>query len=110
MPFKPTDDFVDYVSNSDNVWNPERYLDGRRCNGVHDGHDYNFRYSYTLGNAYMSGTLGKEGFKVEVYFQYMEGYQVVTLLDGKVFERQAFQVYQTAEVKDLLAKYATHGN
>lgn len=109
--FKPTDDFVDYITNSDNVWNPERYLESRRCNGVHEGDDYNFKYTYVLGNAYMVGTLGRIGnIKVEVYYQHLQGFQVHLFMDGEKFRHFACVPHKADEVKELLAFYATNGN
>lgn len=108
MSFKPTDDFVNYVTNADNVWNPERYLENRRVNGVTDGYEYSFKYTYTIGNAYMTGQIGQV--KVEVYYQYLQGFQVYIRLDGELIKQESFVPHKVEEVKELLAFYATNGN
>lgn len=104
----PIGDYIDYITNPDNIWNPEKYLNSRRISGVTgEGTELQFTYSYVLGNSYMVGNIGK-GFstKVEVFYRDLQGFQVkIDLGNGCIYE-EGFVPYKKEKAKELILHYA----
>lgn len=53
-------DLIDYSLDSKNVYDPTKFVQSRRVQGQIDNAEFQFSYSYLLGNAYWTGLLGKE--------------------------------------------------
>ena len=104
----PIGDFVDYITDPKNVWDPSKYLDKRRVSGeTQKGAELNLSYNYVLGNSYMVGTFGRTSLcKIEVFYRDIQGFQVKIQLNDSAEFHDSFTPQNKEKVKELLLRYA----
>ena len=104
----PVSDYIDYITNPENVWDPSKYLDKRRISGVTEkGVEIQFNYNYVIGNSYMIGTFGcMSPCKIEVFYRDLQGFQVTISINDNADWHESFTPGQKEEVKELLIRYA----
>jgi hypothetical protein len=66
--------FLSYITDSENVWDKEKYVASRRVSGTVFGQEADFRYMYVLGNAFLEGHIGDS--KVRIYYLKLQGFQI----------------------------------
>jgi hypothetical protein len=93
--------FVDYITNPTHTWDPSKYKKNERVFYLtqQEKNDFDFVYTYILGTAYMKGTYGKDKDTIEVFYRELQGFQVVTTVDGREASRASFPPHGVAEVK-----------
>lgn len=102
-------DYIDYITNPENVWDPSKYLDKRRISGITEqGVEIQFGYSYVIGNSYMTGMFGKSSpSTVEVFYRELQGFQIKIKFSNDSFEfHESFTTQNKEKVKDFLLMYA----
>jgi hypothetical protein len=101
--------FVDYITNKEHVWNPEKYIAIRNVSGVtENGTEFKFSYSYTIGASYMSGRLGKDFDKIEVFYRSTQGFQIKLSRNNGAVIQGGYAPYNETAVKELLNSYANN--
>ncbi|QBJ02652.1 hypothetical protein MZD04_gp124 [Pseudomonas phage Psa21] len=103
----PIRSFIEYITDAESVWDPTRYIQGRRLSDSNAEFEYMLTYSYLLGGAYMTGTFGKEGITVELWFRDTQGFQIAVSLDGKELDRFSYPPHATEEVIQRLEHLAS---
>lgn len=69
--------YVEHVLNEENIWDPEKYLNSRKLEGMAFGQDALVRFQYVLGNSHLIGVVGDR--YIEIFgSQTQYGYQVYT--------------------------------
>lgn len=82
-------EMVDYLTDPDNVWNPEKYIPTRTLNGRSFGQESQIRFQYVRGSAYAEGYVGN--WKFELFFSNLQGWQLHwtgTMDEGKFDDPQ----------------------
>ncbi|WDS62315.1 hypothetical protein [Pseudomonas phage D6] len=103
--------FIDYITNPTHIWDPTKYKKDERVFYVtqHEGTIVNFRYTYILGTAYMVGEYGKDEDTVEVFYRDLQGFQVVTSVDGREISRASFPPHGIEQVKQHINRLVDLG-
>lgn len=73
--------FVQYVTDKGNIWDPEKFLSGRRLNGQAFGKESQLSFQYVLGNAYLTGTIGD--LKIQIFYRDLNGFQMYITPPGE---------------------------
>lgn len=108
MSVNPFDAFVDYIIDPGNVWDKTKYVNSRRVSGVtEDGAEFNFSYSYLLGNAYMEGTFGIDADVVILTYVRNQGFQISRKMGTGTEWREGFPPHQHDMVKQTLNIFAS---
>lgn len=67
--------FVQYVTDKENVWDPNRYLKSRTLSGLVFNQESQLSFQYVLGNAYMEGYVGD--LTLQVFYHGLNGFQAI---------------------------------
>jgi hypothetical protein len=78
-------EMVEYLTDPDNVWNPEKYVPNRTLNGNSFGKESMIRMQYVRGAGFAEGYVGN--YKFILYYSNIQGWQLHWLgtLDGGMF-------------------------
>ena len=103
----PIGSFIDYITDSSNIWDKSKYVAGRTVSGFTlAGSEFSFRFIYLLGSAFMEGTFGKDAFRIELVYRDSIGFQIKrTMADGNVLE-EAHPWHDSEKVKQIMLRYA----
>lgn len=95
--------FVDYVTNSEHVWDPEKYVMSRNVLGKStEGIELQFKYSYVFGGGHMTGLFGKDSDRVEAFYREGYGFKIEFLTAKGSKTQSHFQLHERDIVKELL--------
>ncbi len=99
--------YVEYVTDPNNIWNHEKYLQGRSVSAdCFNDLDSKFNYQYCLGTSFLIGYIGKARFKI---FQTPQGFQVYHCgLSEKFSDKinMSFMLYRPVELLKYVEEVA----
>lgn len=95
-------EMVEYLTDPDNVWNPEKYIPSRTLNGNSFGKESMIRMQYVRGAGFAEGYVGN--YKFILYYSNIQGWQLHWLgtLDGGMFSPPLVRSLSPDAVSDLL--------
>lgn len=95
-------EMVEYLTDPDNVWNPDKYIPSRSMHGHSFGKESQIRFQYVRGAAYAEGYVGN--WKFMLYYSNLQGWQLhwTGTLTGGVYPEPQVRTFSPDSAAELL--------
>lgn len=96
------DKMLAHITNREHIWDSSKFVYGAKRSHAEVGMEYQFTWNYQMGTAFVSGTLGKEAVKFELWFSANQGWQIHWPQEDGETEVNSFAPHLEDDVKEML--------